>query len=122
MSEAQRRFQRFIVSAGAFKGQRVKAAGMFGLVKRWGECKVHDISQAGALVLSKTTFDMGDAVVIELEPIDGTVMRFDGEVVNLGREHSSGLYKLGVRLLAPKPGTTEMEFLDTLEQRFKICP
>lgn len=122
MSEAQRRYQRFIVSAGALKRQRVRAASIMGKLKGWKDCKVQDISQAGALVLASSIFDMGDAVQVELLPSDDEAIIFDGEVVNLGREHATGQYRLGIRLNTPQPGSAEMRFLDTLSERFRPCP
>lgn len=120
MSESDRRFQRYNVSAGSFSNQRVKVEGFLGSLKGWGGCKVKDMSEAGALVLTKRLLSMGDTVIIEMTPRGGVPMNFRGEVVNIGTEHVSGWAKLGVRLITPGQGSREMTFLETLSDHYKI--
>ncbi|MFL1449382.1 PilZ domain-containing protein [Pseudomonas tritici] len=119
MSESQRRFQRYDLNPAAFSKQRVKAAGLIGAFKGWRDCRVKDMSAAGALVLAKVEFMMGDKLEVELTTLEGTRLVFKGEVVNLGRDHSSHETKLGITLGKTTPGSSENSFLNELERRFK---
>lgn len=119
MSEADRRFQRYALTPGAFSKQRVKACGLLGALKGWNTCRVKDMSAAGALVLSKQILCLGDKIVLELTKIDEVQMLFNGEVVNLGKDHTSGLNKLGVRIAPPAAGSAEALFLEKLQELFR---
>lgn len=119
MSESERRFQRYALTPGAFSRQRVKALGFIGSLKGWKECRVKDMSTAGALLLSKQEHYLGDKIEVELQTVEGVTMVFRGEVVNLGKDHTTSQHRVGVRLEAPEPGTSEALFLDGLQTRFK---
>ncbi|MCF5371279.1 PilZ domain-containing protein [Pseudomonas syringae] len=119
MSESERRFQRYTLIPGAFSRQRAKAVGFLGTLKGWKDCRVKDMSTAGALLLTKQEHFLGDKIEIELVTIDTVKLVFVGEVVNAGRDHASNDQKVGIRLETPGPGTPESIFLDGLADRFK---
>jgi hypothetical protein len=85
----------------------------------WKECRVKDMSEAGALILTKHRLDLGDEVQLELSPKQGAKMVFEGDVVNLGIDHATKVNKIGIRLTSPRGGTTEATFLIKLEACFK---
>ncbi len=118
MSESLRRFQRYSLPPGALKSQRIKVPGVVGTIKGWSDCMVKDVSVAGALILSKTLQKLGDKIVLELTPHQGEPMLFQGEVVNLGKDHNSGMHKLGIKLFEPKAGSEQSSFLETLSERY----
>lgn len=118
MSEALRRYQRFIVTPGVLLRQRIKSAGILAAIRGWSDCFLQDISQAGALIFTRRSFDRGDYVVIDVSPDASSSLRFTGEVMNVGRDGVTGMIKLGVRLDAPPEGSQEHSFLHTLESRF----
>ncbi|MPQ69318.1 PilZ domain-containing protein [Pseudomonas sp. MWU12-2323] len=119
MSESERRFQRYALTPSAFSRQRVKALGFIGSLRGWKECRVKDMSTAGALLLSKQEHYLGDKIEVELQTVEGRTMVFKGEVVNLGRDHATSQHRVGVRLETPEHGTSEAQFLDGLQTRFK---
>lgn len=119
MSESQRRFQRYNLNPNAFTRQRVKSAGLIGSLKGWRECRVKDMSAAGALILTKVDFMMGDKLDIELMTTEGARLVFKGEVVNLGRDHLNNDTKLGISISKAEAGSPEAGFLNDLERKFK---
>jgi hypothetical protein len=119
MSESERRFQRYVLAPDAFASQRAKGTGLTALLKGWKDCRVKDMSAAGALLLTKQEFSLGDGIEVELTEKSGNRLVFKGEVVNLGKDHHTNLNKLGVRLDVPGEGALEARFLAGLESRFK---
>lgn len=119
MSESDRRFQRYVLAPDAFTSQRAKGAGLSWLIKGWKDCRVKDMSAAGALLLTKQDFSLGDKIEVELTAKEGQRMVFQGEVVNLGKDHNAGLNKLGIKLGHPTSGSVEERFLEGLEARFR---
>lgn len=117
MSESERRHTRYALSTGEFSRQRVKGCGMFASLKGWRDCRVKDMSSAGALLLTKTEHYLGDFVHLELTATEGSKLLFKGEVVNLGKDHNTNEHKLGIRIDQPKVGTREAKFLDGLQDR-----
>jgi hypothetical protein len=99
----------------------MRGTGLLGSLKGWKDCRVKDMSIAGALIQAKQEHQLGAKVEVELETIDGARMVFQGEVVNLGKDHKTNENKLGVRLEPAKGGSAEAAFLESLEQRFKAC-
>lgn len=119
MSESERRHTRYALSPGEFTRQRLKGCGMLGSIKGWKDCRVKDISSAGALLLSKAEHYLGDNIDLELTATDGSKLVFRGEVVNLGKDHSTNENKLGIKLEQPNAGSREVRFMDSLQARFK---
>lgn len=119
MSLSERRFQRYNLSPGAFSRQRIRVTGLLGSIKGWKDCRVKDMSVAGALILAKQEHQLGSIIEVELETTDGSRMVFKGEVVNLGKDHQSNEHKIGMKIEAPAGGSGEAVFLDSLEGRFK---
>lgn len=119
MSESERRFNRYVLTPGAFSQQRIRGKGLIGSLKGWKECRVKDMSTAGALVLTKQVHNLGDEIEVELVPVGGVRMVFEGEIVNLGKDHHSNENKLGVRMESPQEGSPEHKFLNSLQARFE---
>jgi hypothetical protein len=119
MSESERRFQRYDLNPGAFSRQRVKVSGFIGSLKGWKDCRVKDMSTAGALVLTKQVFLLGDHVEVELTTVEGIRLVFSGEVVNLSKDHSTDESKLGISLGKTAPASSEGIFLSGLSSRFR---
>lgn len=119
MSESERRYTRYALPAGEFTRQRLKCCGIFGSLKGWKECRVKDISSAGALLLTRTEHYLGDFIDLELVSSDGTKLLFRGEVVNLGSDHSTNQHKVGVKIATPSPGSGEAIFLNGIQNRYK---
>ncbi len=119
MSESDRRFQRYVLTPDAFASQRVKGSGFSWLLRGWKDCRVKDMSAAGVLLLSKQDFSLGEGVEVELTAKDGQRMVFQGEVVNLGKEHNAGQNKIGIKLGATSSGSAEERFLERLAKNFR---
>jgi len=119
MPESLRRFQRYTLAPDEFTQQRLKNRSFFASLMGWKECRVKDMSEAGALILTKHQLGLGDEVQLELSPRQGAKMVFEGEVVNLGIDHATKVNKIGIRLTGPRGGTTEANFLSNLEACFK---
>ncbi|HBO2935331.1 TPA: PilZ domain-containing protein [Pseudomonas aeruginosa] len=122
MSESERRFQRYVLAPDAFASQRAKGTGLAALLKGWKDCRVKDMSAAGALLLTKQEFSLGDGIEVELTEKGGKRLVFKGEVVNLGKDHHTNLSKVGVKLSEPGNGSLEAQFLGSLESRFRQSP
>jgi len=119
MSQSERRFQRYTLTTGAFSRQRLRGTGLLGSLKGWKDCRVKDMSTAGAQVLTKQEHYLGAQIEVELVTIEDTRMVFQGEVVNLGKEHNSNENKIGIKLDAPRAGSAEASFLESLGLKFK---
>ena len=98
--------------------QQIKTKGIFGGLKGWSECRVRDLSSAGALVLSEKKLDIGDHVLMRLSLRTGWDLEFNGKIVNCGTDVTSGKYKLGVSIDEPSEETTEYRFLRDLNKTF----
>lgn len=101
--------------------QQIKTKGLFGGLKGWSDCRVRDLSFAGALVLSEKKLDIGDHVLMRLSLRTGWNLEFDGKVVNCGTDLMSGKFKLGVSIDEPGQETTEHSFLRDLNQTFAVA-
>lgn len=121
MSQSERRFQRYTLTPGAFSRQRLRGTGLLASLKGWKDCRVKDMSTAGAQVLTKQEHYLGTQIEIELVTVEDARMVFKGEVVNLGKDHTSDESKIGIKLNAPMPGTAEASFLESLERMFRAC-
>nr|WP_192963281.1 PilZ domain-containing protein [Pseudomonas fluorescens]CEK42077.1 hypothetical protein PQBR57_0124 [Pseudomonas fluorescens SBW25] len=119
MSESERRHTRYALSSGEFTRQRLKGCGFLASLKGWKDCRVKDMSSAGALLLSKTEHYLGDQIDLELTAKDGSKLVFRGEVVNLGKDHGTNEHKLGIKIDQPKAGTCEGLFMEGLQAKFK---
>ena len=118
MSAAARRHTRYTVPEDAMRTQQIKTKGLFGGLKGWSDCRVRDLSAAGALVLSDKKLDIGDHVLMRLSLRKGWDLEFDGKIVNCGTDVASGKYKLGVSIDEPSEETSEHRFLRDLNQTF----
>lgn len=119
MSESERRHTRYALSSGDFAHQRLKGCGMLASLKGWKDCRVKDMSSAGALLLTKSEHNLSDLIDLELTFKDGNKLVFRGEVVNLGKDHTTNQHKLGIKIDQPKTCSREARFLDGLQVRYK---
>lgn len=119
MSEADRRFQRFVVDPDAFRSQRIRKKGLLGSILGWKLCSLRDISNAGALVITHKLLTMGTPVMIELETNDGESMTLSGEVVNIALDHGSCHFRLGIKIMQPEAQSSEGRFLSNLDSHFQ---
>lgn len=119
MSESERRHVRYALPSGEFTRQRLKGRGMFGSLKGWKDCRVKDMSSAGALVLTKAEHYLGDTIDIELTGTNGSKLVFSGEVVNLGKDHAANLNKMGIKIVPPQGSSAEAKFLAGLQTSYK---
>lgn len=122
MTVTDRRYTRYLVNEGTLKTQHIKQLGIFGLLGGWGECKVRDLSLAGALVLTKRKLGVGDRVELKLVGRDGVEMRFQCAVANASTDHKFGGFKLGVCITEPAHGSLEHQFLTALPNLFPAAP
>lgn len=122
MTVTDRRYTRYLVNDGALKSQLIKQLGIFGLLGGWGECKVRDLSLAGALVLTKRKLGIGDRIELKLVGRDGVEMRFQCAVANASSDHKFGGFKLGVSISEPAHGSPEHQFLTSLSSIFPVAP
>lgn len=116
MSNAfERRYVRYIVPSRALHSS-MKTRGLAGLLGRWRDCSIRDISLAGVRIETKERFSMSDAIQIKIEE-RGQDLLFNGVVVNasMGRD---GLYEMGVSLELPESGSSEEQFMQGLSERF----
>ncbi|NVL48649.1 PilZ domain-containing protein [Pseudomonas syringae pv. actinidiae] len=118
MSESERRHTRFVLPMGEFSRQRVKGRGMFASLRGWKDCRVKDMSSAGALLLTTAEHNLGDFVDLELTATAGSKLVFRGEVVNLGKDHATAQNKVGIKLDHLKTGSNEANFLASLQARY----
>tara|TARA_R110002124_G_scaffold128157_19_gene288715 strand:+ start:12076 stop:12444 length:369 start_codon:yes stop_codon:yes gene_type:complete len=119
MSESDRRYQRYFISEGAFKSQRIKGSSFIGTLKGWMDCQIRDLSYAGAQVYSNAKLGLGAKIEIKLTSDQGKEMNFKGEVVNIGRDLATSQQKLGVRIEEPAVGSKEANFLGDLSENFE---
>ncbi len=101
-----------------FAAHWIKLLGILGLLSGWGECRVRDMSLAGAMVLTERKFGVGDKVELKLLGRDGVQLRFICAVANASRDHKQGGFKIGVSIAEPQAGSAEHQFLTKLPVLF----
>ncbi|HBO6302943.1 TPA: PilZ domain-containing protein [Pseudomonas aeruginosa] len=119
MTAANRRYTRYAIPEHAMRKQEIKIKGVLGLLAGWGDCRVRDISYAGALVLTDKKIGIGDRVVLRLVEKDGAEMTFDGSVANCSKDPITKQFRLGIALVEPDSGRKEMGFLQELQDRYR---
>ena len=119
MSESDRRYDRYSLDEAAFKTVKLKRHGVMGLLSGYVDCKVKDMSKAGALVLCSSSVSLGSRISLKLELQNDSELVFLAEVVNLGRDVTKGLVKLGLRLEPSPEGSAEYRFLDSLAENYQ---
>ena len=117
MNASNRRHTRYTVPEGALADQRIRPHGMLSGFRAWSDCRVRDMSIAGALVLARKSIGSGSAVSIRLTLRTGEQLIYDGTVVNVSGG-DNGEYRLGVSLSEAQPGTPEHTFLHDLASVF----
>ncbi len=68
--------------------------------------------------MTEKRMTIGDGVTVRMGLKDGSVLSFNGEVVNASTDHASGKKKLGISIFEPVSGSTEQAFLTGLSDRF----
>ncbi|MBA1306714.1 PilZ domain-containing protein [Stutzerimonas xanthomarina] len=117
MNASNRRHTRYTVPEGALADQKLRPQGMLSGLRGWTDCRVRDMSIAGALVLAKKSLGSGSAVSIKLILRTGEELIYHGTVVNVS-DGGRGEYRLGVSLGDVQPGTHEHTFLHDLASVF----
>lgn len=118
MDASGRRHTRYTVPEGAMRSQKIKEKGLLGGLLGWADCRVRDLSIAGALILTNKKLGIGDQILMKLTPKLGNDLEFAGSVVNCTTDQSSGKYQLGIALAAPSTNTGEHHFLHNLSVAF----
>ncbi|MGK8984438.1 PilZ domain-containing protein, partial [Pseudomonas aeruginosa] len=92
---------------------------VLGFLAGWGDCRVRDISYAGALVLTDKKIGIGDQVLLRLTEKDGGVMDFEGTVANCSKDPITHQFRVGVALSEPEADRREKGFLLQLQDRYR---
>lgn len=119
MNASSRRHIRYIIPEAALLSQKIHGKGLVAFFRGQSDCRVRDLSSAGALILADRKFGIGDVVCLELTQRNGLGLRFEGKVVNCGTEPGSGKRKYGVSLTPPKRDSGEHQFLESLASSFQ---
>lgn len=118
MNASNRRHTRYTVPEGALASQKLRGKSLVARMLGWGDCRLRDISIAGALILTERKFGIGDKLNIKLTPRKGAELVFDGEVVNCTKDSKSGHLQLGVAIQAPAPMSAEEAFFKEIGSVF----
>lgn len=118
MNASDRRHTRYVIREEALLSQKISGKGLLAAIRGQVDCRVRDMSVAGALVLASRKYGIGDVIDLELTERSGRQLRLGGKVVNCGIDASTGLNKLGISLSAPRSGTPEHAFLEQLASNF----
>ncbi|EKT4529643.1 MULTISPECIES: PilZ domain-containing protein [Pseudomonas] len=118
MTASSRRHTRYVITEGALLSQKIKGKGLFAGLLGWDECRVRDLSIAGALILTDKKKGIGDSICMKLTQNNGKELEFEGKVVNCGTDHRSGKYTLGISLSDQDPSSHEHIFLHKLAENF----
>lgn len=119
MTAANRRYTRYAIPEQSLQKQMIKTKGVLGLLAGWADCRVRDISYAGALVLTDKKIGIGDQVLLRLVEKSGDEMIFEGVVANCSKDPISHQYRVGMALSEPEAGKREMGFLIGLQDRYR---
>ncbi|MGP0171110.1 PilZ domain-containing protein [Pseudomonas sp. NCHU5208] len=119
MDASNRRHTRYKVTEGSLASQRMRKGGLFGKLQGWSDCRISDLSIAGALVMTQKRHGPGDKVSLELTTRSGESLVFLGKVVNIGSEHRLGGYRLGIALDEAEEGSNEFDFLHSLSSLYQ---
>src|SRR5690606_5531779 len=117
MNASNRRHTRYTVPEGALSDQKLRPNGILSGLRGWTDCRVRDMSIAGALVLARKSIGTGTAVSLRLTLRTGEELVYHGTVVNVS-DGGKGEYRMGVSLENANPGTPEHTFLHDLESVF----
>lgn len=120
MNASNRRHTRYTVAESSLADQKIRSQGLFKGLLGWSDCRIRDLSIAGALILTSKSHGAGDKIYMKLTLRTGEELVFLGKVVNIGTEPRQGGYRLGVALDDVKPDTAEYEFLHDLASVFAI--
>lgn len=118
MNASDRRHTRYVIREEALLSQKISGKGLLAAIRGQVDCRVRDMSVAGALVLTSRKYGIGDVIDLELTERSGRELRLGGKVVNCGIDALTGLNKLGISLSAPRSGTPEHAFLEQLASSF----
>ncbi|MBM5458999.1 PilZ domain-containing protein [Pseudomonas sp. P66] len=118
MTASSRRHTRYVIPEGALLSQKIKGKGLLAGILGWAECRVRDLSIAGALILTDKKMGIGDSICMRLTRARGEELEFEGKVVNCGTDHRSGKYTLGISLSEQLPNSQEHVFLHKLAEVF----
>lgn len=118
MNASSRRHTRYVIPEGALASQKIKSRGLVAGLLGWADCRVRDLSIAGALILTDKKKGIGDPIAMRLTEKNGTELNFEGKVVNCGTDHRSGKFQLGISLLEQAPDSKEHAFLHGLATSF----
>ncbi len=121
MDASNRRHTRYKVTEGSLAAQRMRKGGLVGMLQGWSECRISDLSIAGALVLTQKRLGPEDKIILELTTRDGNSLLLLGKVVNISSEHRLGGYRLGVALGEVISGSAEHEFLHGLALMYQTA-
>lgn len=119
MNASSRRHTRFVIPEEALPSQKIKGKGLLGGLLGWADCRVRDLSIAGALVLTGKRKGIGDPIELRFTQRNGKELQFGGKVVNCGIDHRTGKFQLGISLTEQLPETAEYAFLHSLSQTFQ---
>ncbi|QHF00570.1 PilZ domain-containing protein (plasmid) [Pseudomonas cannabina pv. alisalensis] len=118
MNASSRRHTRYVISEGALLSQQIKGKGLVAALLGWADCRVRDLSIAGAMILTEKKKGIGDPISMKLTQRNGDELQFEGKVVNCGTDHRSGHFQLGIALNEQAPETREHIFLHSLGDSF----
>nr|CAM96091.1 hypothetical protein pQBR0059 [Pseudomonas fluorescens SBW25] len=107
-----------MISEGALLSQKIKGKGLVAGLLGWADCRVRDLSVAGAMILTEKKKGIGDAISMKLTQRNGDELQFEGRVVNCGTDHRSGNFQLGIALSDQAPDSREHIFLHSLGESF----
>ncbi|MDF9779229.1 PilZ domain-containing protein [Pseudomonas baetica] len=118
MNASNRRHTRYTVPEGALVSQKIRSNGVLARMLGWADCRLRDISIAGALILTEKKFGIGDKISIKLSPRKDAELVFEGEVVNCSKDPRTGHFQLGIAIQSPAARSPEESFINKLESVF----
>lgn len=118
MNASNRRHTRYTVPEGALVSQKIRSNSVLARMLGWADCRLRDISIAGALILTEKNFGIGDKISIKLSPRKDAELVFEGEVVNCTKDPRTGHFQLGIAIQAPLAKSPEESFFNKLESIF----
>ena len=99
--------------------QKIRSKGALLRMLGWADCRLRDISIAGALILTEKKFGIGDKISIKLSPKADAELVFEGEVVNCSKDPRTGHFQLGIAIQPPAARSHEESFFNKLESIFQ---
>lgn len=118
MNASNRRHTRYSVPEGALVSQKIRSKGALARMLGWADCRLRDISIAGALILTEKKFGIGDKISIKLSPRKDAELVFEGAVVNCTKDPRTGHFQLGIAIHSPAERSPEESFFNNLESVF----